>query len=327
MIAKLEGNYLKALTIDDELDSLEKISLKKSNLNKANELQYSYQTEKKEKENLVLKAENIQIEQEKKNQFYQLLIGIIILLLGLIVVYLLYKNRQKKNEKLKELDTLKSKFFESISHELRTPLTLIQLPVSKALEVKEPIPEKELKTIKYNAKRLQNLMDDLLSITRIEANKYPISITENNITEQTNILSAQFDSLAESNNIEYIKNIQEESILAQYDKEVYNKVLINLISNAIKYSEITPTIEVFTESTAKFFIFKIKDNGMGMSKNAQKYIFNKFYREHKGNIHNVKGHGLVLAYVKEIVENHHGTVFVESEKGKGSTFTVKLPLI
>ena len=64
-----------------------------------------------------------------------------------------------------------------------------------------------------------------------------------------------------------------------------------------------------------------------MSKNAQKYVFDKFYREYKGDIHNVKGHGLGLAYVKEIVENHQGTVFVSSEKDKGSTFTVKMPLI
>jgi two-component system phosphate regulon sensor histidine kinase PhoR len=69
------------------------------------------------------------------------------------------------------------------------------------------------------------------------------------------------------------------------------------------------------------------DEGIGISKNAQKQIFNKFYREQKGNIHDVKGHGLGLAYVKEILDSHHGTVFVESEKGKGSTFTIKLPLI
>jgi two-component system phosphate regulon sensor histidine kinase PhoR len=104
-------------------------------------------------------------------------------------------------------------------------------------------------------------------------------------------------------------------------------VFVNILENAIKYTEGAPSIEVYTESTNKFFIVKIKDKGIGMSKNVQKNVFDKFYREQKGNVHDVKGHGLGLAYVKEIVEKHHGTVFVESEKGIGSIFTVKLPLI
>jgi two-component system phosphate regulon sensor histidine kinase PhoR len=103
--------------------------------------------------------------------------------------------------------------------------------------------------------------------------------------------------------------------------------LVNILENALKYSDEAPKIDVYSESTNKNLIIKIKDEGIGMGKQAQKYIFDKFYREQKGNIHDVKGHGLGLAYVKEIIENHHGTVFVESEKGKGSTFTVKLPLI
>ena len=102
---------------------------------------------------------------------------------------------------------------------------------------------------------------------------------------------------------------------------------MNMLENALKYSVDKPVIDVYTDSTSKFFIFKVKDEGIGMSKNVQKLVFDKFYREQKGNIHDVKGHGLGLAYVKEIVEKHHGTVFVESEKGKGSIFTVKLPLI
>jgi two-component system phosphate regulon sensor histidine kinase PhoR len=100
-----------------------------------------------------------------------------------------------------------------------------------------------------------------------------------------------------------------------------------MLENALKYSESSPKIDVFTQNTNKNLIIKIMDEGIGISKNAQKQIFNKFYREQKGNIHDVKGHGLGLAYVKEILDSHHGTVFVESEKGKGSTFTIKLPLI
>ena len=104
-------------------------------------------------------------------------------------------------------------------------------------------------------------------------------------------------------------------------------VLVNILENALKYSEDKPKIDVFTESTNKNLLIKIEDKGIGMSKNVQKQIFDKFYREQKGNIHDVKGHGLGLAYAKEIIDIHHGTIFVHSEIGKGSTFTIKLPLI
>ena len=86
-------------------------------------------------------------------------------------------------------------------------------------------------------------------------------------------------------------------------------------------------VDVFTEVAKNYIVIKIQDHGAGMSKAVQKKIFEKFYREHTGNIHNVKGHGLGLAYVKKIVDDHQGEIFVESEKGKGSTFYIKLPLI
>ena len=116
-------------------------------------------------------------------------------------------------------------------------------------------------------------------------------------------------------------------------KESWNAALhppthINkIVENAIKYSPDVPKIDVFTENVKEMVIIKVKDNGLGMGKTAQKRIFEKFYREHTGDLHNVKGHGLGLAYVKRIVEDHNGQVYVESEKGKGSTFIIKLPLI
>ena len=100
-----------------------------------------------------------------------------------------------------------------------------------------------------------------------------------------------------------------------------------MLDNAIKYSPEAPKIDVLTENIANNIIITIKDQGSGMSKVAQKHAFDKFYREQTGNIHNVKGHGLGLAYVKQIINDHQGYVSVESEKGKGSTFTIKLPLI
>jgi two-component system phosphate regulon sensor histidine kinase PhoR len=88
-----------------------------------------------------------------------------------------------------------------------------------------------------------------------------------------------------------------------------------------------PKIDVYTEIAKNYIIVRIQDQGAGMSKTVLKKVFEKFYREHTGDIHNVKGHGLGLAYVKKIVDDHQGEVYAESEKGKGSTFTIKLPLI
>jgi two-component system phosphate regulon sensor histidine kinase PhoR len=104
-------------------------------------------------------------------------------------------------------------------------------------------------------------------------------------------------------------------------------VFTNILDNAIKYTEGEPKIDIYTENVGNSIIIKFVDQGIGMNKAIQKRVFDKFYREQTGNIHNVKGHGLGLSYVKSIIDKHNGSVFVESEKGKGSTFIVKLPLI
>ena len=107
----------------------------------------------------------------------------------------------------------------------------------------------------------------------------------------------------------------------------FTNVIVNVLDNAVKYSPEAPKIDVSTEKAKNNTVIKVHDQGSGMSKAVLKKVFEKFYREHTGNIHNVKGHGLGLAYVKKIVDDHQGEVYVESEKGKGSTFYIKLPLI
>ena len=102
---------------------------------------------------------------------------------------------------------------------------------------------------------------------------------------------------------------------------------MNIIDNAIKYTEAAPEIDIYTENEGKHIILKIVDKGIGMNKLVQKKIFEKFYREQMGNIHNVKGHGLGLSYVKRILDDHNAEINVESEKGKGSTFSIKINLI
>ena len=107
----------------------------------------------------------------------------------------------------------------------------------------------------------------------------------------------------------------------------FTNVIVNILDNAIKYSVERPLITIHTENLRDFVLIKIKDNGIGMSKASQKRVFEKFFREHTGDVHNVKGHGLGLSYVKQIIDDHNGYITVESEKGKGSTFTIKKPII
>jgi two-component system, OmpR family, phosphate regulon sensor histidine kinase PhoR len=114
--------------------------------------------------------------------------------------------------------------------------------------------------------------------------------------------------------------------IVKADKLHITNVLYNLFDNAIKYNENDPLITISTENVNKSIVIKIRDNGIGMSPESQKKIFEKFYRIPTGNVHNVKGFGLGLNYVKELVKSHKGKVTVESEEKKGSTFSISLPI-
>ncbi len=114
------------------------------------------------------------------------------------------------------------------------------------------------------------------------------------------------------------------SVLGSHEDLV--NVIVNILENSIKYSTDLPLINVSTFNEADYILIKISDKGMGMSNDVKEKIFDKFYRETKGNIHNVKGHGLGLSYVKKIVDLHFGTINVDSMLDKGSTFTIKFPL-
>ena len=114
--------------------------------------------------------------------------------------------------------------------------------------------------------------------------------------------------------------------MIQADEVHFSNIIFNLLDNAMKYSNDAPHIEVETLSSGGVFTMKVKDNGIGMDKETQSRIFEKFYRAHTGNIHNVKGFGLGLSYVKAIVDAHEGRIKVESTPGKGSTFTITLPV-
>lgn len=231
----------------------------------------------------------------------------------------------------KKISEIKTDFINNMTHEFKTPIATINLALDA---IKNPrIIDDNDKVLRYvrmireENKRMHGQVENVLRISKLEKNQIEISKVATDMHDIIEEAISHVDLLVkdQGGNITTHLHALQSEVLGNHLH--LTNVMVNILENALKYSEAKPNIEVFTESTSKFLIVKIKDDGIGMSKNAQKYAFNKFYREHKGNIHNVKGHGLGLAYVKEIVENHQGTVFVESEKGKGSTFTVKLPLI
>jgi two-component system phosphate regulon sensor histidine kinase PhoR len=257
-----------------------------------------------------------------------------ILLLSLFFIFIIiiaFSSSLYQLIRQKKISEIKTDFINNMTHEFKTPIATINLALDS---IKNPkIINDNDKVLRYvqmirdENKRMHAQVENVLRISRLEKDQLDISketvdghdIIEDAITHVSLLIHDRNGSI----------NTHFEALTAEISGNQFHltNVVVNMLENALKYSEGAPKINVYTESTNKFFIFKIKDEGIGMTKNVQKNVFEKFYREERGNIHNVKGHGLGLAYVKEIVEKHHGTVFVESEKGKGSIFTVKLPII
>lgn len=306
-------------------DSLKQIIQNRIDKNRVIDRETQFQTQLKDEELKFLKASK-ELDDQKQKQKENILIGGIILtsIIG-VMLFFLFRNRQNTNRKLKEIDTIKTRFFENISHEFRTPLTLIKLPLSQAIHNKEELDLKELNLMHNNASRLQNLIEDLLSLSELEAGKMEIKKSDQDPLVQAKTLSSQFDSYAESKGINYHKVIERNSIKATYDKSVVDKVLANLISNAIKYSETGGEVQVSVSIVDQKLVMKVSDKGDGISPADQEKIFERFYRVGETD-EGKQGSGIGLALVKKLLEINSGTIEVTSKINEGSTFTASIPM-
>lgn len=233
--------------------------------------------------------------------------------------------------KQKKISEIKTDFINNMTHEFKTPIATINLALDaiknpKIINNQDSV-LKYVKMIRQENKRMHSQVENVLQISKLEKKELDISKEVIDIHDLLDDAIAHVSLLV--NDKEGSVNTHLEAIQTEIlgsDLHLTN-VFVNILDNAMKYNINQPKINIFTENAGNFVLVKIKDNGIGMSKMVQKNIFDKFYREQKGDVHDLKGHGLGLSYVKKIVENHHGIVYVDSEKGKGSTFYIKLPIV
>ncbi|MCG2612044.1 HAMP domain-containing histidine kinase [Flavobacterium sp. SM15] len=269
---------------------------------------------------------------QKSKFLFSSLMGITMLsLIFTLVIIVAYFNALHQLIKQKHISEIKTDFINNMTHEFKTPIATINLALDaiknpKIIEDKEKI-QRYLQMIRDENKRMHAQVENVLRISKLEKRELEISKEPTNVNDIVEDAIEHVNLIVEDRGGIIKTNLAAKRTTILLNDVHFTNVVVNILDNAIKYSPEAPIIEVSTENVKDFVLIKVKDQGAGMSKVAQKRIFEKFYREHTGDLHNVKGHGLGLAYVKRIVDDHNGQIFVESEKGKGSTFTIKMPLI
>ena len=232
----------------------------------------------------------------------------------------------------RKLNATKSDFINNMTHELKTPLATISLAVDAMRNEKVQADKEKMQyfssIIKEENKRMNKHVETILQAGLMDRQDIRMSIQPLHLHELINSVMDNFNLQLQQNDGNITMQFNAKNDLINADAPHFSNLISNLIDNAIKYSkEKEPLkLKITTHSTTKYVVVQFEDNGIGMNKETAKRIFEKFYRAHTGNIHNVKGFGLGMSYVKTIVDAHKGKIRVDSTLGKGSTFTLEIPL-
>jgi len=264
----------------------------------------------------------------------------IILILGFFLTLLLFgvilgvRNNRVKGEKvileqktqqLQELDQFKSQFYTNFTHEFRTPLTVIG-GIAEQIEGHE----REKALIQRNNQRLLNLVNQLLELSRLETNSLSVDWVQGDVISFLRYLTESCSSLADSKQIDLSFSSSHRELLMDYDAGKLQQIIINLLSNAIKFTSEQGSVNVAASSVmergGEYLQLQVMDTGKGIPKNQLSHIFDRFYQVDSSNTRQDEGSGIGLALVKELVHLLQGRIEVDSEVGKGTTFSVYLPI-
>ena len=251
-----------------------------------------------------------------------MIFAVLLIITVIITVYVLF--RQKK------LSEIKNDFINNMTHEFKTPISTISLAsqmlkdngVSKTPQNLGHIS----RVIHDETKRLSYQVEKVLQMAIFDRDKSPLKFKELDINELIHSVVSNFSIKVESRNGVITEDLQALRCNIPLDEMHFTNVIFNLLDNALKYCQREPKLEIKTWNEKQKVCISVKDNGIGIKKEDLKRVFDKFYRVPTGNLHNVKGFGLGLAYVRKIVNEHEGTIRVESDINVGTTFIICLPL-
>jgi signal transduction histidine kinase/CheY-like chemotaxis protein/AraC-like DNA-binding protein len=342
-----QGNYKEAFDYQVRYSNLNYLLFSEEKIRQIEQLKSQSEIEKQEAENQILR------EQKARQQTISYLLSAIAFL-SMIAVFIYYRafllkkklsneiskqrDEIKKDkdlivqqaEKLKELDEAKSRFFANVSHDLRTPLSIIIGSLELVMEDRNsdlsPTSKKCVETSFKNTKRLIYLTDEINDITRLEEGKIKLRKENVQIVPFLKVLSDMFRSTAEYKGVklDFVSKLKSSEAVLM-DSRQFEKIYYNIVSNAIRHTQQGDTITISVYNKSDNVIIEFQDTGEGIHESALPHIFDRFYQSKFNEYRTKEGLGIGLALVKELVELHGGTIWAESQLGKGSTFYVTLP--
>ena len=257
-----------------------------------------------------------------------LIVGAIFFTIIIICAFFLTVRALIKQKKLSEI---KSDFINNMTHEFKTPLATISLAVD-ALKNEKVINDRDKMNyftgiIKEENKRMNKQVETILQAALLDRQEVQLNLKRLHAHDLINSALNNINLQVEEKKGKLTVNLVASKDTVMLDDVHFTNLISNLLDNAVKYSKDNLQIKISTQTSGNFLKIKIEDNGIGMSKETLSRIFEKFYRAHTGNLHNVKGFGLGLSYVKTMVEAHRGTIKAESIPGKSTSFLLSFPLV
>ena len=251
-----------------------------------------------------------------------LLLTLIIIVIFIVTLQIIL--RQKK------ISQIKNDFINNMTHELKTPISTISLASQMLRDSSVSLPASTIDHISGvifdESKRLSSQVEKVLQMAVFNEGRLKLKFTQIDLNKLVETVASNFEIRVTTENGELRTDLQAENPVIKGDEVHITNVIFNLLDNAVKYTKTNPLIELSTENKNGYVIVQVKDNGIGIPKEHQTQIFERFFRVPTGNLHNVKGFGLGLSYVKRIVDVHNGKIKVDSTLGKGTRFRLYFPL-